>query len=219
MANFPDRFQKPVILESPVGNRGGEAWQQLNQRGYDIAFGLDEYYAGAVGIMGRQPHIIEYCPRDATPERFASASSTRRWLQKNGGRAVFLLLERIDDDEIDRQLAGYAWSGLSNPALAADYPITSSYRMGANHVGKGLGGAFIQTVVSTTHEMLAESRGISLETWLSNPAVNLYKKLGFMVLEQESYRKGLRPSLKPEAVNGRVEDTRLHMGYPPKLLD
>ncbi len=91
--------------------------------------------------------------------------------------------------------------------------------MGANYIGKGLDGAFIQTVVSTTHEMLAKDGGIGLEIWLSNPAVNLYKKLGFLVLEQESYLKGLRPSLKPEAVNGQVEDTRLHMGYPPELLD
>ena len=186
---------------------------RLATRGCRVYLGLDEYYAGAIGFMSRQPHIVEYCFEDAGSRRFASRDSCRRWLEHAGGRAVFLLLGEIDGEE---QLAGYGWSGLRADEAADAYPITSAYRIGADFRRQGLGKDFIQSVVSATYHLFAEGRGVGLETWQGNPAVNAYRALGFIALGPPV--EGLRPTLNPFASDGIIADQRLRMGYPRELL-
>ena len=221
MSSFPNEFGKaPEILQPDLGRLGSEALERLNQRGYDIAIGLDEYYAGAISIMAQQSHIVEYCPKDATASRFGSRNSTEKWLHKVGGRAVFLFLEKIKDtrEEIEHQLAGYAWTGYDSAAKSADYPITSAYRLGANALGKKLAADFIQTVVSGTHALFSQE-GLGLETWRSNPAVRIYERLGFFALGAEAdSQEERRPTLNSKASDGQVADLRLYMGYPKELL-
>ncbi len=221
MSPFPNEFAKPPeILQPDLGRLGNEALERLNRRGYDVAIGLDEYYAGAISVMAQQSHIIEYCPKDATADRFGSRNSTEEWLRKGGGRAVFLFLEKIEDarEELEHQLAGYAWTGYDSMAKFADYPITSAYRLGANALGKKLATDFIQTVVSGTHALFSQD-GLGLETWCSNPAVRIYERLGFFALQAVAdLQEERRPTLNSKASDSQITDLRLHMGYPQKLL-
>src|ERR1700712_1337685 len=105
MATFPTTFaEQAATLEPGIGERGNAALDRLREKGYSVATRLTKYYAGAVGLMGAQRHIREYCPRDATLARFGSLASTEKWLQKGGGRGMFLLLRGIGPDA---QLEGY----------------------------------------------------------------------------------------------------------------
>ena len=219
MIEFPKEFvELPQILEGDLGNRGQAALERLRQRGYQVSSGLNQFYADAIGSICRQAHIREYCPKDASPARFADEASTRNWLRKQGGRAVFLLLSESIEPA---QLVGYAWSGLEAEPVDENYPITTAYRLGQAALGRRLGSDFVQTVVSATATMFAKGRGISLETWQSNqPAINIYQKLGFFVLEaSQASVEEWRPTLKVSAKAGRVKDRRLYMGYPADLLN
>lgn len=215
MATFPTTLTgrtKPIAAS--IGARGDAALERLRSKGYDVSTGLTLYFAGAVGIMGSQASIREYCPKDETDERFATLSSTARWLKKNGGRGMFLLLRGAADNA---RLEGYGWTGVEPVAELPDHPITSAYRIGERAQGKGLGKDFIQVVVSGTNTLYAPGEGIGLETWRSNHAVSMYLKVGFVAIA-EAPEDELRPTLDPEAVEGKVMDRRLYMGYPGKLL-
>jgi hypothetical protein len=218
MASFPNSFvETPAILEPTLDVRGNDALIRLNERGFTVATGLSRYFAGAIGVMGQQVHIREYCPKDPTPARFGTEQSTAKWLQKGGGRAVFLLLECAMDKgiEVGQQLTGYAWTGVEACEELPNYPITSAYRLGRTGLGKGLAADFIQTVVSGTHALYAPEDGIGLETWHSNHAAGLYQKVGFELLAQKD---DIRPTLDPSAISGKTEDTRLYMGFPNELF-
>ncbi len=215
MATFPNGFVERVeILEPGIGQRGDAALARLHEKGLKVAAGLTEYFAGAVGIMGYQQSIREYCPKDATEARFGSLESTERWLQKGGGRGMFLLLH---DEGRNAQLEGYGWTGVEPCDALPDHPITSAYRIGERAQGKGYGKDFIQVVVSGTNALYAPGEGIGLETWKSNHAAGMYLKVGF-VLVAEAAEEEQRPTLDPDAVDGKVRDRRLYMGYPGTLL-
>lgn len=217
MAEFPREFiDQPEILRGDLGLLGDAALNNLNSKGYEVATGLSRYYAGSISVMARQSHIVEYCPNDAAPSRFASEASTKKWLQKAGGRGVFLILEKVEEIEqsSDLCLAGYGWTGYEEMPAFEEYPVTSAYRLGGNALRKGLAGDFIQVIISATHALYSRE-SLGLETWLSNPAVRIYKKLGFFALEAvEELEEEWRPTLKPDAPAGKTRDKRLRMGYP-----
>ena len=161
MALYPTEFAENVEqLDVGIGERGNAALNRLHEKGFSVATGLTTYYAGAVGVMGYQHHIREYCPADATESRFGSVASTEKWLQKGGGRAMFLLLKGEGDDA---QLEGYGWTGVDAHGALPDYPITSAYRIGERALGKGLAKDFAQAVVSGTNALYAAGEGIGLE--------------------------------------------------------
>lgn len=215
MASFPTGFaERTEVLESGIGKRGDAALARMRGKGFFVATGLTEYFAGAVGLMGYQSHIREYCPKDATESRFGTLESTRKWLQKGGGRGMFLLLR---GEVNNAQLEGYGWTGVEPCVELPDHPITSAYRIGARAQGKGLAKDFVQAVVSVTNALYAPGEGIGLETWRSNHAARLYPKVGFVALA-EAADDELRPTLSPHAIFGEVLDRRLYMGYPTELL-
>jgi len=211
MASFPTGFVNRVeILEPGIGERGDAALTRLHEKGYAIGLGMTEYYAGAVGVMGYQRSIREYCPKDCTEKRFGTLSSTEKWLKKNGGRAPFLLLKD------GQRLAAYGWSGVEPCDELPDNPITTAYRVSEEFQGKGLGKDFTQVVVSGTRALYAPEEGIGLETWKSNHAAGMYEKVGFTLVHQGESE--YRPTLDPAALNGKVLDQRLYMSYPDALL-
>ena len=213
MAHFPnDLADKATNIECDLGNLGNAAISRIHDKGYTVATGLTEYYAGSIALMACQPHIQEYCPSDSTEARFGTLGSTRQWLQHDGGRGFFLLLEGRGDTG---RLAGYGWAGVKHCDHLPDHPITSAYRIGQKALGKGLAKDFIQVVVSGTHAMYSDGEGIGLETWESNRAAALYYQIGFTLLF-ESTEYELRPTLANEG--GVVLDRRLFMGYPSELL-
>ncbi len=215
MASFPTGFAESVeTLEGVLGQRGDAALIRLWEKGFTVATGLTEYFAGAVGLMGYQEHIREYCPKDATESRFGSLQSTQKWLQKGGGRGMFLLLRGQGNGA---QLEGYGWTGVEPCDELPDHPITSAYRIGERGRGQRLGKDFIQVVVSGTNTLYAPGEGIGLETWRSNRAAGIYPRVGFILLA-EAPDDELRPTLKPGTPDGKVMDRRLYMGYPSELL-
>ncbi|MDB5163877.1 MAG: hypothetical protein JWS12_495 [Candidatus Saccharibacteria bacterium] len=215
MVSFPTGFtERAVTIEGNIGQRGDAALVRLQEKGFTVVTGLTEYFAGAVGVMGYQGHIREYCPKDSTESRFGTLQSTEKWLQKGGGRGMFLLLRGEGNNT---QLEGYGWTGVEPCEELPDHPITSAYRVGERGKGQGLGKDFVQVVVSGTNTLYAPGEGVGLETWRSNHAANLYPRVGFVPLS-EAAEDELRPSLQQDAVDGKVLDRRLYMGYPSDLL-
>ncbi len=223
MRQFPNQLVSTVSnLEYTMDARGNAALARLHEKGYTVATGLTPYYAGAISLAGQQNHIREYCPKDATPSRFGTLQSTRQWVTKGGGRGVFLLLGRPDssNQEVDGQtMHGYGWTGYEASEELPDHPITSAYRLTASALGKHLSKDFVQVVVSGTHTLYAPDEGIGLETWKSNHAAGMYQDVGFALQHRPDQPQELRPSLRKDAVDGKILDTRLYMAYPNELFD
>jgi hypothetical protein len=202
---FPTSFAEQVeILEPGIGQRGDAALARLQDKGFIVGTGLTRYFAGAIGVMGYQKHIREdFCPRDATKARFATEASTAAWLQKNGGRGMFLLLDGLVPE--DALLDAYGWTGFEENPNLPDHPITSAYRLGERALGQHLSKDFIQVVVSGTNTLYAPGEGIGLETWSKNvKAVHSYRDVGFEQIAR--------------TYDEEQDDYRLFMGYPPELL-
>jgi hypothetical protein len=215
MAAFPTSLvARPEKLEAGIGSRGDAALSRLKEKGFSLAVGVSEYFAGAVGVMGYQDDIREYCPKDAA-SRFPTIEAFEKWLQKGGGRGMFLLLS---GEGRQAQLEGYGWTGFEPCPELPDHPITSAFRIGKRSAGQGLGKDFVQVVVSGTNSLFTEGEGIGLETWKSNRAAGMYPGVGFELVA-EAPEDELRPSLRPHAVDGKVLDRRLYMGYPGELLE
>ena len=215
MANYPTGFAEQVqTIDSSIGQLGDVALERLHEKGYTVATGLTEYFAGAVGVMGLQSHIREYCPKDSTESRFGTLQSTEKWLQKSGGRGMFLLLR---DEDANARLEGYGWTGYEACNELPDHPITLAYRIGELGLGKGLATDFLQVVVSGSNSLYAPGEGIGLETWRSNKAASIYDKVGFVAIA-EAPEDELRPTLQTNATNGKILDRRLYMGYTSELL-
>lgn len=215
MSNFPNSFVERVEkINFNIGQRGNSAIMSLKEKGYTVATGLTEYFAGAISVMAYQNHIREYCPNDSSEYRFASLDSTEKWLQKNGGRAMFLLLR---GSENKAELEGYGWTGRDSSILLPDHPITSAFRVGERAVGKGIARDFIQIVVSGTNTLYSNGEGIGLQTWRSNEAANLYYRVGFEFVA-DAPEDEFRPSLASTNPDGMVIDRRLFMAYSKFLL-
>ena len=215
MSSFPTGFTEHAeTLDGGIGQRGDAALARMREKGFTVATGLTEYFAGAIGVMGYQGHIREYCPKDSTESRFGTLQSTEKWLQKGGGRGMFLLLR---GENTNAQLEGYSWTGVEPCEELPEHPITSAYRIGERGQGQGLGKDFVQVVVSGTNALYAPGEGIGLETWKSNHAAGMYPKVGFEQ-QAEAQDDELRPTLQSNAIDGKVLDRRLYMGYPSELL-
>lgn len=210
METFPNKLtDEPERLEAGLGDLGNAALQELAGRGYEVAAGLNEYYAGAISVMARQEHIVEYCPGDATDRRFATLESTEKWLQKAGGRAVFLLLQRSAGEPSATRLAGYGWTGYEEAPRFGAYPVTSAYRLGDIALNQGLYAHYVQAVVSATKRLFT-AEGLGLETWQTNwRATRVYKERRFYELGVDPEES--RPSLLAD--DGMVLDSRVYMGY------
>ena len=210
MESFPNCLvEEPERLSGGLDNKGNAALRELGRRGYELAVGLNEYHAGAITVMARQGHIVEYCPGDATDKRFASLESTERWLRKAGGRAVFLLLQRLRGESSPTCLAGYGWTGYEESPKFEAYPITSAYRLGDIALGQKLFEHYVQAVVSAT-KMLFTMEGVGLETWQSNDrAFRTYEKVGFSELGIDP----AEPRPTQLKTSGTVLDQRVYMGY------
>lgn len=213
MARFPNQLvSNPNFIRKDISERGDKALAHLREKGFVLAAGLTEYYAGAISIMGEQKSIREYCPKDATPKRFANLPSTKQWLQKGGGRAMFLLLE-----EQSERLAGYGWTGVEPCEELPEHPITSAYRLSETHQGKRLSGDFVVAVAEATRTLYLDDEGIGLETWRSNGAARLYPNVGFDIRHTGDWEE--RPTLDVKNhPTGLVFDKRQYMAYDPDFL-
>lgn len=225
MRSFPNTFSDGLLTVVPdiLDRRGSNAIEKLHSRGYFLVAGLTESCAEELPVIGSDPEIVEYCPKDCTENRFGTLDSTAAWLKKHGGRAAYLLINSTKmSANGDLAIAGYGWSGAEpNEEEYTGQPITTAYRLAKDARGRGLGKPFIQSIVSATRALNTDE-GIGLETWGSNSAaVGSYLKLGF---ELRATRPDVRPTLRPDTtedaviVDGWVSDTRLYMAYPDELF-
>lgn len=233
MANFPDTFAEQLQpLPDDLGEAGNAAAAALAEKGFVVMAGLTRNYVGALTIMAAQRETREYCPKDPTEARFATEESTEKWLSKNGGRGMFLLLERLGDDALD--LAGYGWTGLEESEEVPGGETTFAIRIGEHSQGLGLATPFTKLIVAGSARLFG-ARNIWLETWKGNgKAVGAYNSAGFAKLdvEKDDYRPTTRELFS--LVNGRVvvlkelkkgegkvpavADTRLYFSFPNELL-
>lgn len=174
----------------------------LAHRGFEVRQGLTAYYAGSVAVMALQPHIKRVCPNDATDARFGSEASTAEWLNKDGGRNMFVLLK--DQERLGQRLVGYGWTG---PATVDELPgseTTFAVRLGKEAVGKHLSLSFTSLIIAGSREMFG-SQNFWLETWESNqPAVATYKKAGFEIVQA-------MPEIRGKGRQKKYLDARLFM--------
>ena len=204
MSEFPKDFTPLKWLQPEFDQATNQALQRLQSRGYEVASGLNEYWAEVISQLAQQPHIVEYCPADYSSTRFVSPQSARRWLAEKAGRAVFLLFQMSSPQE---ELVGYAWTGYDTNAPSG-YPLTSAYRLATAARGRGLAKDYISVVLGAT-ETLFSQEGLGLQTWESNPALKIYQQLGFEILRHGAQE--LRPTLQPTK-SGQVADRRIYMG-------
>jgi ribosomal protein S18 acetylase RimI-like enzyme len=187
------------LSELLVDSADQEIIQQLAAQNYEVHLGLTPEFAAAIAVIAEQSSIREYCPRDRA-ERFKNRTVTEEWLSK--GRAVFLLLRRTDEGEL--QIAGYGWSGRGTSPEVPGGETTFALRINETDQGHGLSAPFAKLILSATTALYGAPY-LWLETWASNGgAVHVYHKLGFATVTE-------KPGDRPTAVGQTVPDVRFYM--------
>ena len=214
MIAFPNTYAETLTpLPADLGEVANAARTRLEDKGFVVMTGLTRNIVNAIGIMGAQRHIREYCPKDAREARFATEVSAEEWLKKPGGREMFILAKRLG---LGLRLAGYGWTGPEPCKELPDHSITSAYRLGEESQGQHLGKDFTKLVVHGT-AVIHDVDDIGLETWQSNvKAVGLYEGVGFEFVTKKPGEK--RETLDENVVGGIVLDTRRFYGFPAELL-
>lgn len=223
MSSYPTGFSADLQpLPVDLGERGNEARARLAARGFIVVAGHTEYTAGTVSAIARQPHIKDkMCPKDPTEKRFGSLGSTREWLKKGGGRAMFLLarvatggVELNIDKPVQDQVVveGYGWTGNEPCDKLPNNPTTFAVRVGENALGNRAAEPFT-TLIITGSAALYGATGFGLETWEDNTkAVAAYEAAGWQ-LENRAENEERR------LADGTVElATRRYYSYPDEYL-
>ena len=197
MSQFPSDFAdstQRLIADDFASQADKDFLTAVEEKGFELHYGLTAEMAEAIVEMALEPAIKEYCPNDHG-SRFSSLEATRAWLQK--GRAVFLLVK-------GNQLAGYGWTGDSESRHVPGGQTTFAIRIGEAGQGQGMATPFARLIVAAS-AALNEAQDFWLETWQSNAAaVHIYHKIGFEDVAEES---GERPTNE----GGNVADTRIFM--------
>lgn len=208
MAEFPTDF---ALVSTPIqkglGQKGDEAIDFLDSKGFVVLDGFTEKIAQDVMEIAKQPHIREFCPRDVTDERFASIESTRHWLARK--HAVFTLARDLGDN--NWQTIGYGWTGPKTTLEVPGGEITFALRIGEDGLGQKLAAPFSQVILSATAKLYG-GKHIWLETRASNgPGLHTYIKLGFKEITRQ-------PSPLLTLSGEYVDDERVYMLFPDQLL-
>jgi hypothetical protein len=216
MAQFPNAFAEQMQLSpQDLGSQAAnEAARSLAERGFVVEAGITPYLAGAIGQMATQPHIVEYCPNDAT--RFGTEPAVRRWIGKNGGPQV-LAISKIQENG-DRRPIGWGWEGMGDTEELPDHPITFAVRLGEEGLKQGLAVPFTILIVAGSAALSgADPRNVGLETWGSNKAVGVYEKAGFVPV---TTKDDVRPTLQPvgTVINGKTVVAGKYKGKPANLV-
>lgn len=192
--------------------------------------------AGAISVAANQRHIREFCPKDPTSKRFGTEESTEAWLQKNGGRGVFLL-GKVMASGSGMRLAGYGWEGPEENSRVPEGKTTFAVRITDEGRGMHAGVDFTRVIVAAG-SMLYGARDIWLETYGGNPgATGIYTEAGFVQTDTPGNAGTplrvpcVRPTLATEGTllpDGRevymqagqtvVDDERWYYGFPNELL-
>jgi hypothetical protein len=196
MSDLPQTFTEPQDLPPDLSGDVEQARVDLAEKGYKVMLGLNQSYAEALISMTLEPHIKQNCPNDSG-KRFVNLETTRLWLTKNGGRAVFLLV-RLSDNA----LAGYGWAGAGGVPEVEGGKFTFAVRVGEIGLGKRLSTSFCTIIVQGSAALYGVA-DFWLETWMnSESAIHAYHHVGFQNVTHIETDHG----------------TRLFMRYPNELL-
>jgi len=209
----------PLVPDSGWGEEFDFALRELEAHGFVVALGVHGDFLDDLSDMAKQEHIIDFCSSD--PDRFGDKKKVEEWLQK--GR-VMVGIYATREGTLDftdpatfatenLQQVAYSWFG---PEKHDPTKITTAYRVGA--AGRQLAyerrfsdddkfkiglpmGQLVTAVATQIYG--AEGKDITLETWASNKANELYDILQFM---QTGTKEDVRPTTKPvgTVINGNV---------------
>lgn len=200
MIPLPTHFTEQTTKLTPdkLDEGSVESLNILEEKSYEVHYGLTIKYADDIAKMCLEPGIKEYCPKDWTG-RFADRESTKKWLAK--GRGTFLLLKREGED---LKLAGYGWVGKGNNENIDGGETTFAIRIGDSAQGQGLATHFARLIVYGSKNIY-DAKNIWLETWQSNSgAVHVYHKIGFTDVNKIELDR-------PRPDGSSVSDTRIYM--------
>lgn len=208
MSDFPIDFvdaTRPLRAEE-FDEKGAAAISKLADRGYEVHVGLTQEIAEQIVQMALEPNIREYCPNDCS-QRFKDMAAIAQWLTKR--RAVFVLLQRDNNDKLT--LAGYGWAGDGTSPHVSGGETTFAIRIGEIGQGQGLASSYAWLIVAGS-AALYHAKDFWLETWGSNAgAVHTYHKIGFKDVAHEAAQR-------PTSAGGLVDDTRVYMSLDNELL-
>jgi ribosomal protein S18 acetylase RimI-like enzyme len=208
--SFPNTFSEEVMLideridEMPAGAL--TALDTLRHAGITVQLGVTRGDVEAITTIAGQLGVREFCPNDLET-RFGNEQMMRGWLDKNGGRGMFL------PRNTDHEIVGYGWTGLESNEHLPECDTTFAVRLSASEAGKGLG-APLTTVIYAGSVALFGCRRVGLESWESNvAAIKSYQKAGAELVAVED---GERPTYNGNLENTPVlrKDRRYFMQFP-----
>ena len=189
---YPTKFLEgtQALLPERMQQEDRDALAALAEHEYEIRYGLTAAYAGSVAVLAREPHIVKYCPEDSTAERFDTIPDAENWLERSGGRAVFLLLK---DDERVQRLAGYGWTGPMAAGEEADPATEFAFRIGEASKGHHLARPFGNLILAASRSMHG-AHDFRAVTWRSNePALRAMLRMDFDIYDKVK-EKRLHPN-------------------------
>jgi hypothetical protein len=207
MTKFPTSMvDKLRPVDSADSEPLRDAVDMLSAEGLIVVEGVTPYFAGSVAMMATQNHIRKFCPEDQQEAHFATESSIGRWLGQ--GRAMFLLLEPIDDTD-ERRLAGYGWAGPETTEFVKDAKTGFAVRLGERHLTSGFSAPFAQIILETSRQRFG-ARNFWATTWETNTvARKAYQAVGFEKVDETDI------IIDRKAPGRRVEpDRRWYMALP-----
>ena len=202
---------EPINLaQVTLDQQATEAIGRLEQSGFEVTAGLQLADIPFITEISKQNAVREFCPNDLT-KRFGDRGMIERWLQKDGGRAVFLLR-----DIETKVIRGFGWAGLKQCDELPDYAATFGVRLDERVSGRGLGRPFIMAIFSGSR-VLYGITGIWGETWGSNVgAVKTYLRIGAEVVSTtDDWRETIESGTG--VVEGKRQDVRLLLKFPDTL--
>jgi hypothetical protein len=189
MSQYPTTFAEthtPLDLYG-LDELGREALISLQKQGFEVVSGIQREDVPEVTAIAGQTAVREFCRNDMDT-RFGDEPMVERWLQKKGGRGMFLL-RRLGN------IAGYGWTGAEECEEIPGSETTFAVRVNDKFSGQRLATPFTTVIVSDSVARFGASN-ISLETWGSNTkAVKAYLRAGAdLVTTADAWR----PTLKIE---------------------
>jgi ribosomal protein S18 acetylase RimI-like enzyme len=204
--DYPKTFDTEIkaFPVDQLGSQGKEAWQQLQDKGYEVRVGLTAEIASVISQLALEPAIKEYCPKDSS-ERFTDQAATEKWLSK--GRAVFLLIKSKD-----QAVVGYGWAGPATSSRIEGGEATFAIRVAEAGQGLGLATPYSRLIIAGA-AILYDAKNVWLEVWESNAAAaHIYHKIGAQDVTSEVLER-------PTASGSMVQDIRFYMTLPDQFLN
>lgn len=202
MANLPQTFAdklEPIPYEK-FGENAEQASLVLAARGYEVQYGITREYARAVGVMAVEGKRNGYSTDNSSHDHLMSPELIERWLGIGGGKAMYLLLQRMD---LGERLGGYGWVERHASNYVPEGEYTLSVRIDTI-ARKQVATSFTALVVASAWEELGV-RNMWTEVWESeHDKTRMYGRIGFEPVEYV-------PTVRTEPRRKAFPDVKIYM--------